>query len=69
MRFGKGGRMKKYKFAMMITEELVTEVEANSLEEAEEIAYDASLDLDGWEESGWLDRGEVVPIDLPEEDA
>ena len=61
--------MKKYKFAMMITEELVTEVEANSLEEAEEMAYDASLDLDGWEESGWLDRGEVVPIDLPEEDA
>jgi hypothetical protein len=61
--------MKKYKFAMMVTEELVTEVEANSLKEAEEIAYDASLNLDGWEESGWLDRGEVFPIDLPEEDA
>ena len=54
--------MKKYKFAMMITEELVTEVEANSLEEAEEIAYNASLDLNGWKESGWLDRGEFTVI-------
>ncbi len=61
--------MKKYKFEMMITEKLVTEVEANSLEEAEKIAYNTSLSLDNWEESGWLDRGEVFPIDSPEEDA